>query len=261
MKILVVIKQVPDLVEELEINSEGTALDPDCISPMLNEFDDHALEEALLLKEAVGGAVTVLGIDTTGELDQTLYTALAKGADTAKKIVGDFDEEHQISSHTRARLLAEAIRSMGMSYDLIVVGVQAVDDLDGQVAPMLATHLGIPHVGVVTAVHPINGTISIHKEYWGGMVAEMDVTPPAVLGIQAARQAPRYAPVSKVRQVSKEATIEEIEAGDLSESERLVVPVRRMYLPESGGQAEFIEGEPEEVAETILTLLSERGLR
>lgn len=257
MDILVVLKQVPDLVEELEINSDGTALDPDCISPTLNEFDDHALEEALLLKESLGGKVTVLGIDTTGELDQTLYTALAKGADTAAKIVGDFDEETHLSSHARARLLAAAIKPM--SYDLVFVGVQAVDDLDGQVAPMLATLLGIPHVGVVTAVHPINGMVSIQKEYWAGIIAELEVTPPAVLGIQAARQSPRYAPISKVRQVSKEATIKEIEASEVDES--LSVAVRRMYLPESGGQAEFIAGEPDEVADTILTLLNERGIK
>jgi electron transfer flavoprotein beta subunit len=257
MHILVVIKQVPDLVEELEINHDGTALDPDCISPTLNEFDDHALEEALLLKEAVGAQVTVLGIDTTGELDQALYTALAKGADTAKKIVGDFDEETHLSSHARAHLLAEAIKPV--DYDFVFVGVQAVDDLDGQVAPILATHLGVPHVGVVTAVHPIDGVVSIQKEYWAGIIAEMDVTPPAVLGIQAARQSPRYAPISKVRQVSKEATIEEIEAGAVDE--RLVVPVRRMYLPESSGRAEMIEGEPEEVAGAILNLLGERGIK
>jgi len=255
MNIIVAVKQVPDLVEELEINVEGTGLDPDVLSFVLNEFDDHALEEALLLKEEAGGTVTVVGVDTTGELDQALYTAIAKGADRAIMVVGDFDEEG-LSSHAMARLLADAIRDL--DYDLILVGVQAADDLDGQVAPMLAAHLGLPHVGVVTGVQVSNGTATVHKEYWGGIMAEMEVSLPAVLGIQAARQAPRYAPVSRVRQAMKQATIEEIEADEVPEAP--VALVQRMFTPEATGRAQFIEGDEEEVAERIVEILQERGI-
>ena len=255
MEIIVAVKQVPDLIEELEINEEGTGLDPDLLSFVLNEFDDHALEEALLLKEEVGGSVTVIGVDTTDELDQALYTAIAKGADRAVKLVGDFEEEG-LSSHAMARLLADAIG--GMAYDLILVGVQAADDLDGQIAPMLATHLGLPYVGVVTGVQVQDGTATVHKEFWGGIMAELEVTLPAVLGIQAARQPPRYAPVSRVRQAMKSATIEEIEVDEVPEVP--VAPVRRMFKPEATGRAEIIEGDEETVAERILEILQERGI-
>ncbi len=255
MEIIVAVKQVPDLIEELEINEEGTGLDPDLLSFVLNEFDDHALEEALLLKEEVGGSVTVIGVDTTDELDQALYTAIAKGADRAVKLVGDFEEEG-LSSHAMARLLADAIG--GMAYDLILVGVQAADDLDGQIAPMLATHLGLPHVGVVTGVQVQDGTATVHKEFWGGIMAELEVTLPAVLGIQAARQPPRYAPVSRVRQAMKSATIEEIEVDEVPEVP--VAPVRRMFKPEATGRAEIIEGDEEEVAGRIVEILQERGI-
>lgn len=255
MNIIVAVKQVPDLVEELEINETGTDLDRDTLSFVLNEFDDHALEEALLLKEAAGGTVTVIGVDTTGEIDQILYTAIAKGADRALKIVGDFEGE-ALSSHALARLLADAIRET--DYDLILVGVQAADDLDGQVAPMLATHLGVPHVGVVTSVEVTNGTATLHKEYWGGIMAEPVVTLPAVLGIQAARQSPRYAPVSRVRQAMKEATIDEIEVDEVPAVP--LAPVRRMFKPEVAGRAEFIEGKPEAAAGRIAEILRERGI-
>ncbi|RME42498.1 MAG: electron transfer flavoprotein subunit beta/FixA family protein [Chloroflexi bacterium] len=255
MEIIVAVKQVPDLIEELEINEDGTGLDPDLLSFVLNEFDDHALEEALLLKEEVGGSVTVIGVDTTDELDQALYTAIAKGADRAVKLVGDFDEEG-LSSHAMARLLADAIG--GMSYDLILVGVQAADDLDGQVAPMLAAYLGLPHVGVVTGVQVQDGTATVHKEFWGGIMAELEVTLPAVLGIQAARQPPRYAPVSRVRQAMKSATIEEIEVDEVPQVP--VAPVRRMFKPEATGRAEIIEGDEATIAERIVEILKERGV-
>ena len=255
MEIVVPIKQVPDLVEELEINDEGTDLDRDWLSFVLNEFDDHALEEALLLKEAHGGTITVIGVDTTGELDNTLYTAIAKGADRAIKLVGDFEGE-SMDTHTMARLLADTLQ--GMSYDLILTGVQAADDRDGQLAPLLAGYLGLPHVGVVTGVEINDGVATVNKEFWAGIMAEIEVDLPAVLGIQAARQAPRYTPVSRVRQAMQTAAIEEIEvepAGDGAGSH-----VRSMYFPETGAGAEFIEGDEEEVAARIVEILAERGL-
>ena len=256
MNIIVAIKQVPDLVEELEINEEGTGLDPDVLSFVLNEFDDHALEEALLLKEEAGATVTVVGVDTTGELDQALYTAIAKGADKAVKIVGDFDEGERMPAQVMARLLADAIRDM--DYDLVFAGVQAADDLDGQVAPMLAALLGLPHIGVVTEVQKANGAVTVQKEFWGGITADYELDLPAVIGIQAARQAPRYAPVSRVRQAMKEATIEEIEVDDLPDTPQ--AEVRRMYIPEATGRAEMLEGDEGEVAEKIVEILKERGI-
>jgi len=80
MTIAVILEQVPDVVEELAIAPSGNELDRDTVTYVLNEYDDHALEEALLLAEASGDEVIAVGIDTTGELDQALYTALAKGA-------------------------------------------------------------------------------------------------------------------------------------------------------------------------------------
>lgn len=253
MNIVVVIKQVPDLVEGLEIADDGKVLDRDWLKFILNEFDDHALEEALLLKEATGGRVTVLALDT-GDVDDSLYTALAKGADRAVKIVGD-DLEEGVSSHQAARLLAEAVK--GMEHDLVLTGVQAVDDLDGQVGPLLAARLGVPSVSVVAGVEAQGGMVTVKKEFAGGMVAELEVDLPAVLGIQAAAQPPRYAPVSRVRQVMRSATIEEIKAGDAGDAG---VEVRRLFKPEFGQRADMIKGDPEEVAARIVEILRKQSV-
>ncbi len=85
MNIVVVIRQVPDLIEPLEISDSGTAIDLGAASFIVNESDDHALEQALLLKEAGGGTVTVVALDF-GDVDNTLYAATAKGADRIVKI-------------------------------------------------------------------------------------------------------------------------------------------------------------------------------
>jgi electron transfer flavoprotein beta subunit len=126
MDIVVLIKFVPDLVEDLEIDSATGLLDRSFLRTMPNELDDHALEEALLLKERHGGSVTVLTLDS-GDVDETLFTALAKGADQAIKIVGDgFDQG--VPNQRLAGVFQGALAQL--RYDLILTGTQAVDDLD-----------------------------------------------------------------------------------------------------------------------------------
>lgn len=248
MNIVVPTKQVPDLVEDLVLDDSGTALDPDECDFKLNEFDDYALEEALLLKEAHGGTVTVVALDGEG-VDKVLYTALAKGADRAVKLVGpEYEEVH--GNYALARLYAEAIR--GLSYDLVMTGVQAVDDRDGQFGPVLGALLGLPCVCVATHVEPGDGAISLTKEYAGGVLGRFEVKLPAVLGIQASRQTPRYVAVSKVRQVQQTATIDEVEVDDP------VAPlsaVRAMRPPEAGAGATMLAD-----VEALANVLRDKGV-
>jgi electron transfer flavoprotein beta subunit len=254
MDILVPIKLVPDLVEELEIDAAGTALDRRFMRLIPSEQDDHALEEALLLKERYGGTVTVVALDT-GDVDETLYTAIAKGADRAIKVTGEGFAEG-INSHAASAVLQGV--STSLAFDLILTGVQATDDLDGSTGPLLAARLGLPFVGYVLGVSLADGQAIARKEYPGGLVAEMEVALPAVLGIAAAEKPPRYVVTSLVMQAMKTATIEEVEAGEVDRSG--AGDVSRMYLPESGARAEMIEGGVEQVADALVALFQKRGL-
>jgi electron transfer flavoprotein beta subunit len=254
MNIIVPVKQVPDLVEELEIKSDGTDLEREWLKYKMNEWDESALEEALQLKELHGGTVTALAL-ASGDVDEMLYTSVARGADHVVKIVGDFEEHHD--SHTAARALAAAIRER--PYDLILTGVQAADDLDGQVGVLLATYLGIPHISVVSGieVEPLTRTATVHQEYAGGIMATFEVDLPVVLGVQASRAIPRYAPVSRVRQAMKTSRIEEIEATTPAGAG---ISVRRMFKPESAEHAEMLEGDTDEIVDRIIEILRERGV-
>jgi len=147
----------------------------------LNEFDEHALEEALLLKEEHGGTVTVIAFEGD-DTDKVLYTAIAKGADRAVKITNDLPPG--TPNHVLAKALASVLS--GMEYDLVLTGVQAADDRDGQLGVLLANYLDVPHVSVVSGVAPSNGAVTVQKEYAGGVMAEFEVDLPAVLGVQAA---------------------------------------------------------------------------
>jgi len=253
MNILVALKQTVDLVEELELNDEGTDVEREYLSFKLNEWDDQALEEALLIKESHGGQVTVVALEET-DVEQSLYAALAKGADRALKLTGDF--ESGVSSHQRAAILAEVVKSEPC--DLVLIGVQTPEDLDGQAGVILAGMLGWPHVSVAIGAEPLNGAIKVSQEFGAGVVHELKVTPPAVIAVQAARQTPRYVPISRIRQAMQAGGIEEREAPSVSAEPG--VRVRRMFAPQSSSHAEMLSGDAEAVAARIVELIRERGL-
>ena len=252
MNIIVLVKLVPDLVEELTIDASGAALDLTFARWIINEFDDHAVEQGILLKERGGGTVTVLAPDLEGA-DDVLFTAAAKGADRLIKVKGDFSA---VNNHALARTFSAIIKEL--QPDLILTGVQAHNDLDGSAGPLLAECLQMPYIGYVSGVSINDGKSMIRKEYPGGLLAEMEVKLPAVLGIQAAEQPPRYVAVSKVRQAMKTSSIEERDASNLDPCG--APEIGRMFQPEMTSHATMITGNADEVSAKLVSLFKELGV-
>jgi len=250
MNIVVAIKHIPSIADDLPV--KGNNIDFDSVDFVLNEFDEQSIEQAVLLKEAVGGTVTVVGADLIGELDNVLHLALAKGADRAVKITAD---EPGADSHMQAKWLAEAIKDM--SPDIICTGVQASNDLDGQIGPMIAAHLDMPYIGGSSSVEAADGTALVTKEFAGGMAGKYSVRLPMIVGVQASSKPPRYAPISKVRQVAQTATIEKVMPGGDAGAGLTMI---KMSPPVATGHAEMIEGSAKEVAAKIVELLKAKGL-
>lgn len=253
MNIVVPVKLVPDLVEELEIDESGAALDTTWLRLIINEFDDHAIEQAILLKDRGGGQVTLVAPDAEG-VDDVLYTAAAKGADRLIKLAGA--PEEGVNSHALARALAAVVKELRP--DLVLTGVQAHDDLDGSVGALLAEYLGMPYVGYISGVTATDGQVTARKEYPGGLIAEMEVTLPAVLGIQASEEPPRYVPISRIRQAMQSVDVEEQTIAELNPSGGPAVT--RMFQPEVGERATMIEGDEDEVAARLVALFKEVGV-
>ena len=252
MNIGVLMRAVPDPVEELELSADGTDLDRDFLGYVLNEFDDHALEEALLLKEETGGSLTVMAFGTADEVTQMLYTAVAKGADIAVRLGESLEP---LDARAQAGLLAEAVQAG--SFDVVLGGVQAADELGGQVTVLAAAMLGWPHVSVVVGVQPNSADLRVIKEYWGGIMAEFSVTPPVMLGVQAARQPPRYVAVARIREAQQSGALREEPVAAPAPSP--AVRVTALRLPEAGEGAEMIGGDETAAAERIAELI--RGSR
>jgi electron transfer flavoprotein beta subunit len=254
VRIVVPIRAVPDLVEEIELTPDETGIDREFLTFVVSEWDAQALEEALLVKDASGAQVVAVGLAGDPDIDQALYTALAKGADSAVKLTGGADGS--VLTGDRAALLAGYLAAEPA--DLVITGVQAADDIDGQLPPTLAAHLGQPHVSVVVGVEVADGGVTVRQEFAGGRVHELAIGLPAVIGVQAARQAPRYAPITRIRQAMQAGGLREVAAGPAAAAPAPVV--RRMFRPEQASHAHMLTGSADDVAGAIADLLRGRGL-
>ncbi len=258
MRILVLMKMVPDIVEELEVARDGTSLDREYLRFIVNERDDYALEQALLLKDRLQATVTVVA-PAAPEVDDILNTALAKGVDRVIRVSG-------IPATSGARATASALAATlpgipgALPADLVLSGCQAIDDLDGFTAPILATALGLPYLGLVSriTVDPGAGKAIVGKEYPAGVTGRFEVVLPAFLGVQGCEKPPRYVPVAKVRAAMASGRIEEVAAA----SGPSVPPldVTAMGKPQETGHAEMLGGSVRDVAERVADILAARGL-
>ena len=252
MNIAVAIRLMPKAGEELEVDASGTDIDRELVDMALNEFDDQALEEAVLIKEATGGTVTAVGLRAEG-IDEALRLAYARGAD--RLVVVEAGEIDVYDSRTAALAFAEAFR--GLAPDLVLTGVQTPSDVFGQLAPYLATTLGWPQANVVVGVTLADGTARVVQEYAGGRLAVLGLRLPAVVGVQSASSPPRYVAMARLRQAMTEANAETLDVSveAPAAASRLVSLAR----PAPQTQATMLEGDAEQVAGQILAVLRERG--
>jgi electron transfer flavoprotein beta subunit len=162
---IVCVKQVPDTETQIKIAPDGTSVVTDNIKWVMNPYDEYAVEEALQIKEKLGGEVTVVGVGPK-RVTESLRTALAMGAD--KGILVDDSSAGGSDSLGTARILAAVIKDL--DYDLILCGKQGVDDDYGVVGSNLAELLGIPQVSVVVKLEVSDDgkTIKANRELEGG---------------------------------------------------------------------------------------------
>ncbi|UCD37799.1 MAG: electron transfer flavoprotein subunit beta/FixA family protein [Fidelibacterota bacterium] len=253
MKICVLIKQVPDQESVLKINSEETWVVEDNLVFTTNESDTYALEEALLLKESVGGEVVVctLGPERSS---QALKDALAKGADRALFMQDEIFD--QLDSQGTARVIAQALREE--QFDLILTGLQADDTGDAQLGPMLAEELDRPHVTLVVETELLNGGLKVKQELEGGWFQHIEIDLPALLTIQSGINKPRYASLRGIMAM-KSKEIKQITAQDMGLDTSSLIPyhvVKRLYVPPKTKETTFLEGTPDEVVEQLVQRLT-----
>ncbi len=116
---------------------------------------------------------------------------------------------------------------------------------------------GMPYIGYVSGVNVTGDNVTLRKEYPGGLIGEMQASLPVLLGIQAAEQPPRYVAISKVRQMMKTMSIDELDLPPLDTSGGPIV--HRMFQPEAVERATMLSENADEAASQLVTIFKELG--
>ncbi|MBN1163949.1 MAG: electron transfer flavoprotein subunit beta/FixA family protein [Candidatus Krumholzibacteriota bacterium] len=201
MKIIVLLKRVPDTETKILINQEGTGIKEDGIKYVINPYDEYAIEEGLKLKEKLGGdskvTVVCMGVE---EATENIRTALAMGVDDAVHIVDPALEK--AGPFSAAAVLAKVIGEEG--FDIIFCGKQAVDDDMAQVQSILGEFLDIPQVNIVSVFELAeDGKKALLSRRIEGGDERMETSLPVIISCDKGLNEPRYASLPGIMKAKK----------------------------------------------------------
>ena len=259
MNILVCVRRVPDTSEnEIKLNAEGNDIERDELVYSVNEPDNYAVEEALQIRDRVGGTVTVVTVGGD-EDEEVLRRQLAMGANHAVLLCDD------AFSGSDGRGIATILTGFVQKgkYDLILTGVQAEDGAS-QIGGMLAAMLDYPFASLVNSIEVEDGKLRASRDVEGGNREINEIELPCVLSIQTGINEPRYVGMRGIRQVASVPIPTlggaDIEVDRAAVGERAAKVKREGYfVPVLGEGAEILAGSREENAEKVLEFIGAKG--
>jgi len=260
MEILVCVKRVPDTSEnEIEVNRDGTDIERDDLVYSVNEWDNYAVEEAIQIRDRVGGSVTVVSVGDE-EAEEVVRREMAMGADKGI-LLSDDTFERSDGKGVASIIKAEVEKG---NYDLIMTGAQA-DEGSGQVGGMLAAMLDWPYASLVNLIEIVDDKkIKVGREIAGGNQEMYEIDLPCVLSIQTGINEPRYVGIRGIRKVAS-MEIPVHGTSDLGIDPESVgksgAKVKRLdyFVPELGEGAEILQGSADEIIDKLIEFLKAKG--
>jgi len=249
MKIVVCLKQVPDMESKFKI-IDDSKVDESQIAFKINDFDNYAVEAALQLREKAGGEVIIV---TAGpeRAAKDIRQAFAMGADWGIHI--NDPAVFEGDNFVIASALTKAIESIG-GVDLVLTGVQAEDDQSAVTGVMIAEMLNQPSVTNVVKLVMEGTDMTVNRELEGGLNEVIGLSAPAVLSIQSGINEPRYPTLPGIMKAKKKR-LDAKSGGDLGVSASAKTEFVKMYFPVSEHKAEIITGDPATAAATLVDKL------
>ncbi len=246
MHIIVCVKQVPD-AKDVRLDPRTNTLSREGVESIMNPYDRHALEEAVAIKEKLGGTVTVLSMGPP-QAESMLREAIACGADEGV-LISDrafAGADTWATSYT----LAKAIQSLAPA-DLILCGKQAIDGDTAQVGPGLACRLNLPYATCVQKTRDVSArSIEVERMMDDGYDV-LRLPLPALLTVVKDINEPRVASL-KGKMKAKKATCTVLSAADIEADPRSIglagspTQVVRVFSPEARGDRKMFTGSVEE---------------
>jgi len=256
MKIIVCVKQVPD-AKDVRLDPETNTLAREGVQSIMNPYDQHAVEEAVRLKEQLGGEVTVLSMGPPQAVD-VLKQAISCGADHAV-LVSDrafAGADTYATSYT----LAKAVNRIG-AFDLILCGKQAIDGDTAQVGPGLAMQLNIPFVTCVQKIRDASESELVMERMMDDGFDVIAVSYPMLLTVVKDLNNPRV-PSLKGKMKAKKAEIEVFSADDVGADSTKIglagspTQVVDVFPPPPRGEGAILSGSIDEQVEQLVEKLT-----
>ncbi len=186
MNIVVCVKQVPDTYEEKKLSDADKTLDRESVEGVMNELDEYAVEEALRLKEAHGGEVTILTMGPEKAVE-TIRKALSMGADSAVHVVDP--ALHGSDALATSYALAKALGTI--EHDLVILGVESTDARMSVIPAMLAERTGAAQLSFARKVEVDGSTVKIERQTDTGYDV-VEAQTPAIVSVVEKINEPRY---------------------------------------------------------------------
>ena len=188
MNIVVLVKQVPDTYSERKLSDADHTLDRAAADAVLDEINERAVEEALQIKEAQGGEVTVISVGPDRATD-AIRKALSMGADAAVHVSDD--ALHGADILQTANVLVKAIGTVE-GVELVIAGNEATDGVGGAVPAIVAELLGWPQLTHARKVELDGTTVKVERETTDEGLSKLEASLPAVISVSEKINEPRY---------------------------------------------------------------------
>jgi len=255
MKIVVCVKYVPDTATKIKVASSGNEVDMTDVSFVVNPYDEFAVEEALKIREKLGGEVVVVGAGSE-EATAGLRTCLAMGADAAI-LVSDPSLENA-DSFVLGGVLARVCQDL--SADLILFGKHAIGVDNGQVPSVVAELLDLPQVSAVTKLDIQDNGFSAQRDIEGAKEI-VEGSLPAAITAQKGLNVPRYASLKGIMAAKKKKIeVKTLDSLGLSPDElKPRISVEQITMPPSRPPGKILTGEVSEVVPQLVKLLHEEA--
>ncbi|MDK2372341.1 MAG: electron transfer flavoprotein subunit beta/FixA family protein [Candidatus Korarchaeota archaeon] len=241
--------------DETQMPVEGDRLLVDQAPVKISDIDRNAIEEAVKIKEELGGRVT-LAVVVTGPLDEAiLKEALAMGADRALIVEGDAVKGH--NPYRTAQAIVKALKRDGIDPNLVVCGEGSSDQYSCALPAMIAEMLSLPVATFVGKLEVKEGKLVVERYLEGGFETA-EVPLPAVISVTSEVNEPRIPTVLQIMKAGKK----ERSSVDASELDLKFPPIElveiKAYVKER--RREKVEGSVNEVVDRIVKVLEEKGV-
>jgi electron transfer flavoprotein beta subunit len=253
MKLLVCIKQVPDLESRFKPDAAGVWFSDADMAFRMNEYDEYAVEQAVRLREQLGDSaeLTVLSIGPD-RVVEAIKKALAMGADRAVHIQDPavhLKDPWQIASII-------ACHAKDQNFDVIFTGMQSQDRGSAQVGVSLAEQLGIACATTLVGFMYDNGTITAKRELEGGIKGIVRLKTPALVTCQLGLNTPRYPTLPNIMKAKKKE-ISTIPVSELLKEDALTRTLS-FHPPAKKGGGLVLEGDVAEQVDRVIGILKEK---